>query len=88
MKLPEFDVSTPSERDAARAQLRLCATSSIEAIAQACADELRERGRALGIEGDAAHHHDALTSIEQLAGSARTVESIRAARPANDNAGE
>lgn len=85
MKLPEFDVSTPSERDAARAQLRLISTSSIEAIAQACADELRERGRPLGIEGDGAHHHDALRSLECLATSARTVEAIASAKPANDN---
>ncbi len=85
MKLPDFDATPTSERDAARAQLRLISTSSIEAIAQACADELRERGRALGIEGDGAHHHDALRSIECLASSARTVANLRAAQLANDN---
>lgn len=60
----------------------------LEALAQACVDEPRERGRPLGIEGDGAHHHDALRSLESLATSARTVESIASAKPANDNARE
>jgi hypothetical protein len=47
-------------------------------------DELRERGRSLGIAGDTAHHADALKAIEQLAGSARAVGQIAAATPAND----
>jgi hypothetical protein len=59
-------------------------TDHLEALAQACVDELRERGRSLGIEGDTAHHADALKSIEQLAGSALAVGQIAAATPAND----
>lgn len=86
MKLPEFDLAPKSAREAARAQLAACSTDALEAIALAAADELRERGRPLGIEGDGAHHHDALRSTECLASSARTVASLRAARPANDNA--
>lgn len=64
-----------------------CAESTIselEALARAAVDELRNRGRALAIVGDQAHHHDALTAIESLAVSARTVASLRATRPDND----
>lgn len=86
MKLPEFGVAPGSLRDDAREMYGSCTTDFVEAIALALVDVLRERGRSLGIEGDGAHHHDALRSIESLATSARTVESIRAAKPANDNA--
>lgn len=85
MKLPEFDVAPATLRELAREAYGSCTTDFIEAIALALADILRERGRALGIEGDAAHHHDALRSLECLATSARTVEAIRAAKPADDN---
>lgn len=74
MKLPEFDVA-----------LANAGTNALEAYARIVIDELRERGRPLGIEGDAAHHHDALRSLECLATSARTVEAIASAKPANDN---
>lgn len=60
-------------------------TDHLEALAQACVDELRERGRSLGIVGDRDHCADALKSIEQLAGSARAVGQIAAATPANDD---
>lgn len=86
MKLPDFEVAQKSLRDVARESYGSFSTEFVEAIALAMADILRERGRPLGIEGDGAHHHDALRSIECLATSARTVESIRAAKPANDNA--
>ena len=63
---------------------QMLSTDYLEALAQACVDELRERGRSLGIAGDTAHHADALKAIEQLAGSARAVGQIAAATPAND----
>jgi len=85
VKLPEFEVAQKSLRDVARESYGSCTTEFVEAIALGMVDVLRERGRSLGIEGDGAHHHDALRSIESLASSARTVESIRAAKPANDN---
>ena len=59
-------------------------TDHLEALAQACVDELRERGRSLGIEGDRDQHATALRLIELLAGSARAVGQIAAATPAND----
>lgn len=74
MKLPEFDVA-----------LANAGTNALEAYARIVIDELRERGRPLGIEGDAAHHHDALRSLECLATSARTVANLRAAQLANNN---
>lgn len=58
--------------------------NSLERVARAAVDELRNRGRSLGIAGDTAHHADALKSIEQLAGSARAVEQIARAKLAND----
>lgn len=62
-----------------------CATTdNLEWCARRVVDELRNRGRSLGIEGDSAHHGDALRAIESLAGSARTVEQLANAEPAND----
>ena len=62
-----------------------CATTNnLEYLAQTCVDELRNRGRSLGIEGDSAHHGDALRAIESLASSARTVEQLANAETAND----
>ncbi len=59
-------------------------TDHLEALAQACVDELRERGRSLGIEAERDQHATALRVIELLAGSARAVGQIAAASPAND----
>lgn len=90
MKLPDFEVE---ELDAelrkmiaemfAEAACRLH-TDALEQVGRAAANELRNRGRSLGIEGDSAHHGDALRAIESLAGSARTVEQLANAEPAND----
>lgn len=77
MKLPDFDLEAP-ERTASRLP-----TQQLARIATACIDELRERGRALGLEGDRHHHGDALRAVESLAGSAR--EAFERAKPANDN---
>lgn len=74
MKLPDFSLDPIGAIDA------------IEAQAKDALNALRELGRSLGIEGDAAHHGDALRSTECLATSARTVANLRAAKPANDNA--
>lgn len=86
MKLPDFEVAQKSLRDVARESYGSCTTDFVEAIALGLVDELRERGRPLGIEGDGAHHHDALGSIESLATSARTVANLRASQPSSDNA--
>lgn len=66
-----------------------CGSSSLDelvAVAKAALDELRERGRPLRLEGDAAHHSDGLRCVESLASSARIAAQIAAADAANDNA--
>ena len=77
MKLPDFDLESPSDAVARMS------TQQLALVAAACIDELRERGRALGLEGDRHHHGDALRAVESLAGSAR--EAFERAKPANDN---
>lgn len=86
MKLPDFEVAQKSLRDVARESYGSFSTEFVEAIALAMADILRDRGRPLGIEGDRDKHATVLRSLESLAVSARTVESIAQAKPANDNA--
>lgn len=56
----------------------------LEALAKAALEELRNRGLALAIPGDRAHIADALNATERLAASARAVEQIARAKPAND----
>lgn len=68
------------------ARSRAPSIDELETWAKACIEELRERGRALGIEGDRAHHADALRAVESLASSARTVELLLKGKPANDHA--
>lgn len=97
MKLPEFEVGEPTKAAGGGAEMPTkvrimppsvaianASTNALEAHARMVINELRERGRPLGIEGDGAHHHDALRSLECLATSARTVESIASAKLAND----
>jgi hypothetical protein len=57
---------------------------ALEQAARAALDELRDRGRSLGIEAERDQHATALRVIERLAVSARTAEQIAAASPAND----
>lgn len=59
-------------------------TDELEALAKAALEELRHRGLALAIEGDRAHIADALNACERLAASARAVEQIARAAPANE----
>jgi hypothetical protein len=60
-------------------------TTYLEALALACVDVLRDRGRALGIELEQDQHATALRVIERLAASARAVEGIAQADAANAN---
>lgn len=60
-------------------------TDELEALAKAALEELRNRGTSLAIPGDRAHIADALNACERLAASARAVEQIARAKPANDN---
>jgi len=60
-------------------------TNDLEAIAKAALDELRERGRALGIETERDQHANALCVIERLAASARAVAQIAQATSANED---
>lgn len=78
------DQQPESLRAVLRARYSRFSTKNLEYLAQACVDELRNRGRSLGIEGDSAHHGDALRAIESLASSARVAEMIRRTEPAND----
>ena len=82
MKLPDFSLEDVDELGVDP----IGAIDAIEAQVKAALNALRELGRSRGIEGDAAHHGDALRSTECLATSARTVANLRAAKPANDNA--
>lgn len=82
MKLPDFSLEDVDELGVDP----IGAIDAIEAQAKDALNALRELGRSLGIEGDAAHHGDALRSTECLATSARTVANLRAAKLANDNA--
>jgi hypothetical protein len=59
-------------------------TDALARAARAAVDELRERGRSLGIEAERDQHATALRVIERLAGSALAVGQIAAATPAND----
>lgn len=59
-------------------------TDALARAARAAVDELRERGRSLGIEAERDQHATALRVIEALAVSARTVESIADAPAENE----
>ena len=81
MKLPDFygfDIEAP------QLSASSLSTDDLERAALACVDELRERGRALGIETERDKHATALRAIESLAISAREV--IARSKPANDSA--
>lgn len=60
-------------------------TSALEAMARECIDELRNRGRALGIEADQDLHSTGLRVVEKLATSASAVEQIARATLANED---
>lgn len=72
---------------AIRDRWRALAINELETWAKAVINELRTRGLAVGIEGDRAHHADALRAVESLASSARVAELIQRAEPANDTEG-
>ena len=61
-------------------------TSVLAAMARECLDELRNRGRDLGIEADQDLHATGLRVVERLTASARAVEQIARAKPVNDPA--
>ena len=72
--------------DAARDAAADTETDKLEALAKVALDELRNRGRDLGIEVDQDLHATGLRAIEKLAASARAVEQIARAKPASDPA--
>lgn len=72
--------------DVARETVADAQTDELEALAKAALDELRNRGRSLGIEVDQDLHATGLRAIEKLAASARAVEQIARAKPASDPA--
>jgi hypothetical protein len=82
VKLPDFDLESPSDA-AAR-----MSTQQLARIATACVDELRNRGRSLAIEADRDVHATALRTIERLTSSADTVERLAQAQSANDSMGD
>lgn len=103
MKLPDFEVGDDgltdetraldaalreTIREMVRAEVASLATDQLEAIAKSALDELRNRGRALGLEVEGDLHETALRATERLAASARAIELIAKGTPANDNAGE
>jgi hypothetical protein len=72
-------------RECLRESHAILSTTYLEALALACVDVLRDRGRALGIELEQDQHATALRVIERLAASARAVEGIAQADAANAN---
>lgn len=78
------EVPVRTLRDVMREVHATSSTAYLEAAALACVDELRERGRSLGIEAERDQHATALRVIEALAVSARTVESIADAPAENE----
>ena len=72
--------------DVARETVAAAQTDELEALAKAALDELRNRGRNLGIEIERDQHANALSVVERLAASARAVEQIARAKPASDPA--
>ena len=101
MKLPDFELGDDgltdetraldaalreTIREMVRAEAASLATSQLEALAKAALDELRNRGRSLGLEVEGDLHETALRATERLAASASAVELIARGKPANDNA--
>jgi hypothetical protein len=77
--------SAKNLRELLRESHAILSTAYLEALALACVDVLRDRGRALGIETEQDQHATALRVIERLAASARAVEGIAQADAANAN---
>lgn len=92
MKLPDFEIDDCAQKIRAagsehiRQSCLRSSTNELEATARACIDELRNRGRSLGLDAEGDLHETALRAIERLAASASAVELIARGELANDNA--